>query len=171
MGGVQEFTDGRCQVVPAYAHGTSEASRGKQDAPPRHGKSVPFNILNRLAVFLTLSQASCWLKGSHNSGRLPLIIPQRKLYGLRGWDAARVLRSGFGCDHRERRGHSSRGYYRTPPDAPRLRRSSAPCDECSVGAVRGSVWFPVRAAFRSAFAPRLAPWYVPWLPCSSLAQP
>ena len=44
-GSVHEFTDGRCQVVPAYAHGTSEASRGKQDAPPRHGKSGNANHL------------------------------------------------------------------------------------------------------------------------------
>ena len=46
MGGVLEFTDGRCQVVPAYADGTSEASGGKQDAPPRHGKSVNARVVS-----------------------------------------------------------------------------------------------------------------------------
>jgi len=32
------------------------------------------------------------------------------------------LRSAFGCDRCERRGYSSRGHCRTPPDAPRLTR-------------------------------------------------
>ncbi len=45
MGCVQEFTDGRCQVVPTCADGASEASGGKQVAPPRHGKSVNARVV------------------------------------------------------------------------------------------------------------------------------
>ena len=46
MGGVQALTAGRCQVVPTCAYGASKASGGKQDAPPRHGKSVNPRVVN-----------------------------------------------------------------------------------------------------------------------------
>ena len=40
MGCVQEFTDGRCQVVPASADSASETSGRKQDATTRDSQRV-----------------------------------------------------------------------------------------------------------------------------------